>query len=258
MHLPISDEYPDFESHWVEVGDHNVHLRRSIAPAPDDALPVVLVHGLAISSRHWMRAGRRLARNHDVIAPDLPGFGLTEGPRVALNVPEITTVLAACLHELGVERAIVAGVSYGCQIVLELAATEADLVAGAVLIAPTMNPKLGALTHVALLMADGPREPLRLMPLIAREYLEFGVPRALQTLNSALEHDVEDLARAIECPVLVIRGGRDPVVSDSWALRLTNTFSDGRLAIVEGAGHATNFNSPDRVCELIERFATEL
>jgi pimeloyl-ACP methyl ester carboxylesterase len=48
------------DAHWLACGQGD---------------PVVLVHGLGNSSLVWRRVIAGLARNHRVIAPDLPGFG---------------------------------------------------------------------------------------------------------------------------------------------------------------------------------------
>jgi pimeloyl-ACP methyl ester carboxylesterase len=50
-------------------------------------LPVVLVHGLMISSLYMVPTARCLAPHVPVYAPDLPGFGLSGKPRRVLSVP---------------------------------------------------------------------------------------------------------------------------------------------------------------------------
>ncbi|HZA20122.1 MAG TPA: alpha/beta hydrolase, partial [Actinomycetota bacterium] len=62
---------------------------------------------------------------------------------------------------------------------------------------------------------------------------------------------------SIDVPVLIVRGGRDPIVSQGWAERLTSALPDGRLAVVPGAAHATNFNSADQVVRIVEEFLDE-
>src|ERR671910_2246631 len=48
--------------------------------------PVVLVHGLVVSSRYMVPTLKRLAAYHRVYAPELPGFGEGEKPRRVLDV----------------------------------------------------------------------------------------------------------------------------------------------------------------------------
>ena len=49
-------------------------MRFAIDPERTGLLPIVLVHGLSVSSRYMVPVARRLAPHRDVYAPDLPGF----------------------------------------------------------------------------------------------------------------------------------------------------------------------------------------
>jgi 2-hydroxy-6-oxonona-2,4-dienedioate hydrolase len=254
-----SDDFEGFENRTLEVDGYRLNVRLSSGPAPPGSVPVVLVHGLGVSSRHWMPAGRLLACNHAVVAPDLPGSGRSDKPRRALTLIELADVLAACMDELGVGPAAVLGVSYGCQIVIDVAVHHPDKVRAAVLVAPTMDPTMGPIEHFVRLLMDAPREPLSLMPVVARDYLDFGIPRAIATLNDAMEDWVLEEAEQVDVPALVVRGSRDPIVSEQWAKRLTSALPDGSLHEIPGAAHATNFNSADEVVDLVEGFlAAEL
>ncbi|MGH2729444.1 MAG: alpha/beta fold hydrolase [Actinomycetota bacterium] len=250
----LSDDFEGFASRTLEVAGYRLNVRLSTGPAPPGPVPVVLVHGLGVSSRHWMPAGRLFARNHAVFAPDLPGSGRSDKPRHALTLVELADVLAACMDELDVGPAAVLGVSYGCQIVIDLAVHHSEAVRAAVLIAPTMDPTMGPIEHFVRLLMDAPREPLSLMPVVARDYLDFGIPRALATLNDAMEDWVLEEAEQVGVPALVVRGSRDPIVSEQWAKRLTTTLPNGSLHEIPGAAHATNFNSAEEVVELVEDF----
>ena len=55
------------------------HDRCSLG-SPDGTLPLVLLHGLAVSHRHMMPLAARLAGHHPVHVVDLPGFGLSSEP----------------------------------------------------------------------------------------------------------------------------------------------------------------------------------
>jgi hypothetical protein len=46
-----------------------------------DREPIVLVHGLAGQWQNWLENIPRLAQERRVVAPDLPGHGLTPMPR---------------------------------------------------------------------------------------------------------------------------------------------------------------------------------
>jgi pimeloyl-ACP methyl ester carboxylesterase len=75
--------------------------------------PVVLIHGMVNSSRHWESVALRLADAYTVIAPDLIGHGDSATPRgdysLGAHAASIRDVLAA----IGVDRATIVGHSLG-------------------------------------------------------------------------------------------------------------------------------------------------
>jgi pimeloyl-ACP methyl ester carboxylesterase len=83
---------------------------------------LLLLHGLGGSTAVWTPVIERLARERDVLAIDLPGFG--SAPPLPPEVEPTAANLAAAVHgacgELGVERPHVAGNSLGGWVGLEM------------------------------------------------------------------------------------------------------------------------------------------
>jgi pimeloyl-ACP methyl ester carboxylesterase len=78
--------------------------------------PIVLLHGIGLSRHAWDPVVPLLAREHEVIAVDLPGFGES----APLAGPPTVPALAEAVEALGIERPHVAGNSLGGGIALEL------------------------------------------------------------------------------------------------------------------------------------------
>lgn len=78
--------------------------------------PIVLLHGIGLDRRVWDPVVPLLAREHEVIAVDLPGFGAS----APLAGPPTVAALAAAVEELGLERPHAVGNSLGGGIALEL------------------------------------------------------------------------------------------------------------------------------------------
>ena len=83
--------------------------------------PVILIHGLAASSRWWTRNIKHLARSHRVYALDLIGFGASRG-HLPFNLEDGSGHLASWMDSLGIERASIIGHSMGGFIGASLAA----------------------------------------------------------------------------------------------------------------------------------------
>jgi len=65
--------------------------------------PVVLIHGLAGSTKWWSRNVAALARNHEVHTVDLVGFGQNRGGRFVLS--EAAGMLAHWMRLRGLQQA---------------------------------------------------------------------------------------------------------------------------------------------------------
>ena len=243
------------ESRWAKVCGRLVHYRASVdSPAGTDS-PVVLVHGLGVSSRYMIPTAERLAPRRRVYAPDLPGFGRSEKPARALNLAELSEALSSWMDEVGIPRAVLLGNSIGCQVIVRLALKEPARVERMVLVSPTVDR--GARTvfrSFARLLLDIPRERLSLPFIALLDYLQAGLGRTAQTFGYAMQDRVEEKLPRVAQPALVVRGGRDPVVSEQWAAEVSRLLPAGRLAVLPGAPHAVNHHSPEELAAVVLDF----
>ncbi|HEV3229955.1 MAG TPA: alpha/beta fold hydrolase [Solirubrobacteraceae bacterium] len=75
--------------------------------------PVVLVHGMVNSSRHWESVALRLADRYTVIAPDLIGHGDSATPRGDYSLGAHAASIRDLLAVIGIDRATLVGHSLG-------------------------------------------------------------------------------------------------------------------------------------------------
>ena len=246
---------PPAQWHQVVVAGRPLYTRVWAGPAAPAGPPIVLVHGLGVSSRYMVPLGSRLAGHRRVYALDLLGYGHSARPDHALSVAELAAVLAAWMRAVGLERAVFLGHSLGCQVVVALAARYPEYVERAVLACPTMDPGApAAYQQVARLIWDAPREPPALCLLATADYLRAGPWRMAQTLQAALHDPLAGHLPAVRCPVLVVAGSRDPVVPAGWAAEVARRLPHGRLAVIRGAAHAVNYSHPAALTRVVLRF----
>jgi pimeloyl-ACP methyl ester carboxylesterase len=119
----------------IQVAD-GVELTVDLWPAPEavgQRVPFVLVHGLASNARLWDGVAARLvSRGHAVLTVDLRGHGRSSKPDGPFDVPTVADDLAVVVGAVGLSRPVVAGQSWGGNVVLELAARHPEAVAGVV------------------------------------------------------------------------------------------------------------------------------
>src|SRR5918998_1252643 len=90
-----------------------MHGHRVIYRIAGDGPPVVLIHGMVNSSRHWEKVALRLAERHTVIAPDLIGHGDSATPRGDYSLGAHAAVIRDLLSAIGVDSASIVGHSLG-------------------------------------------------------------------------------------------------------------------------------------------------
>lgn len=245
-------------STWTPVRGLRLHAHAStVAPAPD-APTVVLVHGVAVSSRYLLPLAERLAPRARVYVPDLPGYGLSDRPPGRdLDVPELADVLLDWMDRVGLERPHLIGNSFGCQIIADLAARHPDRVGRLVLQGPTMDPHARsfgrqALRWLAVVPFERPSEGL----VLARDAWDLGPSRAIDMIRKALRDPIEQKLRLVRAETLVVRGSRDAIVPQHWAVEATRLLPKGRLVVIDGAAHTINYSQPDRLAEVVWPFLT--
>jgi 2-hydroxy-6-oxonona-2,4-dienedioate hydrolase len=242
---PGRDRLGRLESRWYRVGSLRLHALASADVAGSDRAPVVLVHGLGVSSRYMRPIARHLAPDFEVYAPDLPGFGRSDKPRRVLSIGELADALAAWMDVAGLPRAALVGNSLGCEILVELALRHPGRVERLVLQGPTPEPGARtALRQLGRYALTGFFERTPLGWVSVSDYALCGVRRMVGTFRHMLADRVEEKLPRVTAPALVVRGTRDRIVSQAWAERVVQLLPHASLAVIPGAAHAANFSYP--------------
>jgi 2-hydroxy-6-oxonona-2,4-dienedioate hydrolase len=233
-------------STWVPVHGLRLHALVSVEDLPPETPTIVLVHGVAVSSRYLVPLAEHLAPRARVYVPDLPGYGRSDRPPGAdLTVPELADVLLAWMDRVGLYRPHLIGNSFGCQVIADLAARYPDRVGRLVLQGPTMDPHARSAWRQSLRwLAVVPFERYLEGLVLLRDVWDLGPRRAASMIWIALNDPIEQkLARTV-APALVVRGTRDAIVPQTWAEEATRLLPDGRLVVIERAAHTINYSQP--------------
>jgi fatty-acid peroxygenase len=246
--------------------------------------PLVLLHGNAVTAEDFVVSGLldALAAEHRVIAFDRPGYGYSERPRGApWTARAQARLLLAALEQLGVDRFVVAGHSWGAFVAAQMALERPDSARGLVLISgylrPTLRPDAAAISlPAAPLLGDllrwtaAPWVSALMAPAILRRVFapapvperfrrDFPIALSLrpgQIRASAAEAALlgaeavglrKRLAR-LGAPVMIIVGRDDRLVSarhhSQW---LARRLAGAELLVIEGAGHMVHHSAATEV-----------
>jgi len=230
--------------------------------------PVMLIHGYGESLVSWQTVFDLLARNHDVIAIDLPGFGLSSKPSAGYQTDSLAMIVIGALDELGLSRVSLAGHSLGGAVAAAVAALAPGrvrslvLVDAAVLVGPWMVPDTAARgTPVEVVRAaiaryqllrsrfTSPHAPRWLEERPADlDYLPAEDSAAAAALEAVLrEFDFAWLTREraalVHSPTLVLWGQFDAVVPVGEG-RLLAELLNAELRIIPRAWHRPHVERP--------------
>ncbi len=109
---------PAIRHRTIRVADLNVFVREAGEP---DRPPLVLLHGFPSSSRQYVRLMDRLAGRWHVIAPDYPGFGLSDPLPASPTFDRLAEITAAALDELGIDRYALYAFDFGAPVGFRIA-----------------------------------------------------------------------------------------------------------------------------------------
>ncbi len=134
-----------------------------------------------------------------------------------------------------------------------MASTFPDRIDRAVLVSPAGGPNNQPLARALRQMAmDGVREPPSMLPIAARDYLRFGVPRTISLFLAMTRYPTLERLQDLTVPTLVVAGTRDPLVNHE-RVHVLSVLPHVQAVRIPGA-HALNYSRPQVLADLIEAF----
>jgi len=255
--------------------------------------PVVLmIHGLSGCWQNWLENIPHFARDHRVIAIDLPGFGESEMPEKTISIDRYADTVDAFLDALKIDQPVrLVGNSMGGFIGAELAIRYPQRVERLVLVAaaglsvekvrtdrkeglrhraeniaffeigwlasrsPTITRRRRLREWLLLLVAA---HPARLSPELTLELVKGS---GKEGFNDALEalcrYPIRSRLPEIECPTLIVWGDKDLLVPLKDATVFEELIDDARKVIYEDTGHLTMLERPARFNADVHAFLQE-
>jgi pimeloyl-ACP methyl ester carboxylesterase len=277
----------------MELDSRTLHGKRVAFRRAGEGPPLVLIHGITNSSRSWEPAMRLLARDFDVIAPDLPGHGESARQRGDHSLGGHACVMRDLLHVLGVERATIVGHSLGGGVAMQFSYQFPAMVERLVLVGSgglgrevsplirsaalpfaeqvlpllTARPLVDGVTAVAGLLGRVGLKPGADLAEISSGIASLGdterraaFVRTVRSVISPFGQRVtanDRLYLAAETPTLIVWGDRDPIIPLQHGLDAHEQLPESRLEIFEGAGHFPQLDDPLRFAELLTEFVAD-
>ena len=124
---------PPIFHHQIKVNGLNVFYREA---GPADAPTLMLLHGFPSSSRQYVKLMEALADRYHLVAPDYPGFGLSDAPPAAefgYSFDRLADVVEGFCEALGLSRFVAYLFDFGAPVGLRIAERHPEWIAGLVI-----------------------------------------------------------------------------------------------------------------------------
>jgi pimeloyl-ACP methyl ester carboxylesterase len=261
----------------------DLHTRHVYLLEAGDGPPVLYLHGFADvhgATASWLPFHEQLQRTRRVVAPAHPGCAASDGLQAIDSPEDLVFHYLDVLEALGFRQVDVAGTCLGGWVAAELAVRYPERVRRLALIGATglhvPGAPIGDLFMLSQAKNGGDHSDLR-----GLLFNDSEAPAPLQMFpNGKTSLEAEMLRyqaltfagrigwsppylynpklrarlRRITAPVLVVWGDEDRMVPLAHAQAYAEGVPNGRLEVVEGAGHAVHVEQADRVARLLEGF----
>lgn len=271
---------PLYTTSRIPVGRVRLHIMdwESASPAP----PVLFLHAFTGNGLAALPLGRLLDGRRRLIAPDLRGRGHSDMPVSEYGIPMHMTDVLGLLDRLHLDRAVVAGHSFGAAIAVHLAAKAPKRVAGLILFDggavpsdaavrvldayygnlqyryPSVEPYMDRFRHAPLYQPWTDdldalvRSNLTLQPdgTYMRRVPRYVIDADRRSQNGVAWTQLPALYPQIRCPVLIVRAGHgvlgreDQVLPDEVIATMRDGMPHAEVVTVDDAGHTSLLTIP--------------
>lgn len=239
---------------------------------------IVLLHGYPLDASAFAGVPEQLDPGFRIIVPDLKGFGEEPWPSDGdLTMEAQARHVFAAMDEAGVDSAVVVGLSMGGYVALAMLELDPSRLAGLGLIGSkpegdTEEGRIGRDGQAETVVASGSSVLVEPMTnalvasdaaLMTRARLRTMIERTrIETYVSALagmrdRPDRSEVLAAYECPVAILVGTHDPLVSVEQGQEIVSLCKDATLTVAPDAGHLVPMEDPTLVVtwisELVHR-----
>lgn len=235
--------------------------------------PLVLVHGYLGGSAQWAAQLGFLGQNHDVIAPDLPGFGQASDQTGCDRIEDFANAVIACLDALGIDRFMLMGHSMGGMIAQNIAARFGGRIDALVLYG---TGPLGLMpdrfepieTSIARLQADGVQATADRISATwfrdgqnapgypaTRDIARLANPvAARKALDAMRDWDGRPALSSLNMPTCILWGDQDRSYKWPQVQTLWTGIPKAALSVIAGASHAVHMEKPDLFNRTVKDF----
>lgn len=230
--------------------------------------PVLLIHGWGSSILPWkpIMAG---FFGHRTVALDLPGCGESDILKTDWGIEDYCEFILKFMKAVNLQNPIMVGHSHGGRIILNMACEKMISPPKIVLFDSAGIPAKKTLKKRAKVFIYKSVKKFLMLPifkgkneeLLKKAQSHFGsadyrsAPEVMRkTMVRVINTDIREKLSAINCPTLLIWGENDADTPLSDAKYLEQHIKDCGLCVIEGAGHFSFLQDPQKTVAILKSF----
>ncbi|MDP4160924.1 MAG: alpha/beta hydrolase [Bacillota bacterium] len=227
-----------------------------------DRPTILFIHGAGGSCSNWAHQLTRI-KGYNLIAPDLPGHGLSQGSAADLisAYREFIWMFAQALDQ---GPYVIVGHSMGGAITMELALAYPDILKGQIIVDSGARLRVNPDILAMLSRNEHPLEMVKYSYSLTapQEVLEHAsvemkkVPTEvyLRDFRACDKFNIIDRVRSINIPTLIICGQDDQMTPVKYSEFLSNELRRSTIVLISNAGHMSMIEQPEQVNKSIIDF----
>jgi len=245
----------------ISLGEIKVRYRIAGEGQPFDSAqdrPILILHGWGSSVERWAKVQDMLAtKGFQVIVLDLPGFGKTPAPGAVWGVQEYAQFVNEFAENLGLQKFVLVGHSFGGQIAVQFAATHPEKTEKLVLVAAAaIRHEPGKKAKVLAAIAGVTPKPVK--KVVSSAFMRSDYARAQgimkDIMKKVIQQDLTLEFGKIFVPALIVWGDKDTSTPVQDAHVIQKLIPNAKLEILPGVGHRVNFEAPEKLADSIANF----
>ena len=238
---------------------------------------MVLISILGFDSSLWQFQVPEFAKEYRVLVFDNRGAGRSDKPDVPYSIKMMADDTVGLMDQLGIKKAHIVGSSMGGFIAQEMGINYPERVRSLTLVSASAHytmyltpadvikelkekgmDELVVKLNLFFGFTDNFLRNEELVKMVIDMMLNYPYPQPLEAYirqyQACREFDARDRLHKIRAPTMILVGNKDVALPPSYSKELAEKIPGAKLVVLDGGGHALNFEIPDKFNKAVLNF----
>ena len=242
-------------------------------------IPIIFLHAFPLSRSMWDGITTALLEDqrYRLVTLDWRGFGESDITSDILTMDMFADDVVALMDALGMQQAVICGLSMGGYAAFALWRKYASRIQGLILadtrpgadndegkvnreqlaqLVESQGVDAVADMQVPRLLSEYTRQHHQEVELRVRQMIGAATPQGVAAASRGMAErpDSTNLLQDITCPTLILVGEQDAITPSATVQEYASKIANAQFAVIPQAGHLSNVEQPEAYLEQMRRF----